>query len=157
MNSTDITGQQPFYKSHQAKQLLITGITGLCIFLLIYTAQAKFAEHDRFYKGLTKVQYLKEYALTISWLVPVCELAIALLLIIPTTQRLGLRLFTIMMGVFTLYITSMLLWADKLPCHCGGAIEMLSWKQHLLFNLGFMLLAILGIYLQKNINRKFKL
>lgn len=154
MNSTSITGKPPFYQRHQTKQLLINGITGLCIFLLVYTAQAKIVEHDQFYKGLSKIQYLKNYALTISWLVPISELAIALALIIPQTQKLGLYFFTIMMSIFTLYIASMLLWAEKKPCHCGGAIASLTWEQHLLFNIGFILLAIFAIYLHKNINRK---
>lgn len=152
MNSTSITGKQPFYKRNQAKQLLITGITGLCIFLLVYTAQAKIVEHDQFHKGLLKTPYLKDYALIISWLVPISELAIASLLIIPKTQRLGLYLFTIMMSIFTLYIASMLIWAEKKPCHCGGAIETLTWGQHLVFNIGFILLGIFGIYLHKNNN-----
>lgn len=149
MNSSSIKGSTPFYKKHQTKQLLITGITGLCIFLLVYTAQGKLAEQDKFYKGMLKIPYLKDYALTISWLVPISEIAIALLLIIPKTQRLGLYLFTSMMGIFTLYIASMLLWAEKKPCHCGGAISALTWEQHLLFNIAFILLAIFGIYLHK--------
>lgn len=90
----------------------------------------------------------------ISWLVPVSELAIALVIIIPQAQRIGLYLFTIMMSIFTLYIASMLLWAEKRPCHCGGAISSLTWEQHLAFNIGFILLSIVAIYLHKTYNRK---
>jgi uncharacterized membrane protein YphA (DoxX/SURF4 family) len=154
MESTSMTTKRPFLKRDQFKQFLITGITGLCIFLLVYTAQAKIAEHGQFYKGLLYTTYLKDYALTISWLVPFTELAIALLLIIPRTQRQGLYLFVLLMSAFTLYIASMLLWAETKTCHCGGAISSLTWEQHLMFNIGFILIAIFGIYLRKNSNRK---
>lgn len=154
MNSTSITAKQRFLKRDQIKQFLILGIKAICIILLVYTAKEKLADHERFYKGLQKIQYLKDYALTISWLVPIIEIAVAAVIILPWTQKLGLYLFTIMMSIFTLYISSMLLWAEKKPCHCGGAIETLTWGQHLVFNVGFILIAIFGIYLHKNHNRK---
>lgn len=154
MDSTSVTTKQLFQQRDQLKQLLILAIKGLCIFLLIYTAKEKIVDHERFYKGLQKIQLLKDYAQTISWLVPATEIAVALAIIIPKTQKLGLYLFTIMMSIFTLYIASMLLWAEKKPCHCGGAIETLTWGQHLVFNIGFILMAIFGIYLHKNSNRK---
>jgi len=154
MDSISIKTRPPFLQRNLTKQLLIWGIKGLCIFLLCYTANEKIADHERFYKGLTKIQYIKDYALTISWLVPITEIAVAIAIILPPTQKLGLYLFTIMMSIFTIYIASMLLWAEKKPCHCGGAIETLTWGQHLLFNIGFTLIAIFGIYLHKNHNRK---
>lgn len=132
-----------------AKQTLITCICLACIFLFTYTAYAKIVDHERFLKGLSKVQRLENYAIYISWLAPIMELLISLLLIIPKTQILGLKIFTAIMGIFTLYITVMLLWAEKLPCNCGGAIEKLSWTQHLWFNLGFIVLSSLAIWLSK--------
>lgn len=136
--------------SDQHKTNLIWAICYCCIFLLVYTAYAKIEDHDRFYKGLLRVSYIGDYALLISWLVPLSELLIAVLLLVPQLQKWGLYLFTAMMGVFTLYIASMLLWATKLPCHCGGAIEKLSWAQHLWFNLAFMALAVAALWLEKN-------
>lgn len=137
--------------SDQSKTNLIWAICYCCIFLLIYTAYAKIEDHSRFYKGLLRISYIGNYALLISWLVPLSEILIAVLLLIPKMQKLGLYLFAVMMGVFTLYIASMLLWASKLPCHCGGAIEKLSWNQHLWFNLGFIALAGLAIWLKKQL------
>jgi len=135
--------------SNQSKTNLIWAICYCCIFLLSYTAYAKIEDHSRFYKGLLRISYIGNYALLISWLVPLSEILIAVLLLIPQLQKCGLYLFAAMMGVFTLYIASMLLWATKLPCHCGGAIEKLSWSQHLWFNLGFIALASLAIWLKK--------
>ena len=153
--------QQPQNKastklSWPTREILIQGITASCIFLCAYTAYAKLQDHDRFYRGLAAIAHIGDHALMLSWSVPITELLIALLLIVPRTQRLGLYLFILMMCLFTLYIASMLLWASKLPCNCGGAIEKLSWNQHLWFNLGFIALAMLAIWLKDNRNFKIK-
>ena len=132
-----------------ARTTLITGTTLACIFLFVYTAQAKLLERESFQDSMQAIPYIERYAETISWLVPITELCIALLLIVPGTQRLGLLLFAAVMAMFTLYIASMLLWAEKLPCSCGGAIENLSWNQHIWFNLGFIALAIVAAWLKK--------
>ena len=140
--------------SWPAREILIQGITASCIFLCAYTAYAKLQDHDRFYSGLKAIAHIGDHAQLISWSVPITELMIAILLIVPASQRLGLYLFMLMMCLFTLYIAGMLLWASKLPCNCGGAIEKLSWNQHLWFNLGFIALAMLAIRLKDN--RKFQ-
>ena len=132
-----------------ARTTLITGTTLACIFLFVYTAQAKLLERESFQDSMQAIPYIERYAWTISWLVPITELCIALLLIVPGTQRLGLLLFAAVMTMFTLYIASMLLWVEKLPCNCGGAIENLSWNQHIWFNLGFIALAIVAAWLKK--------
>lgn len=58
--------------------------------------------------------------------------------------------FTGLMTLFTGYILSMVLWAEKLPCHCGGAIEKLSWTQHIWFNLAFIALAAFALWISQS-------
>jgi phage shock protein PspC (stress-responsive transcriptional regulator) len=48
------------------------------------------------------------------------------------------------------YILLMLISDERLPCSCGGVLQQLSWKQHLIFNLFFLLLAVVGIVLESN-------
>jgi hypothetical protein len=43
----------------------------------------------------------------------------------------------------------MLLSEKDLPCSCGGIISSLSWRQHIIFNGVFILLAITGIIFSK--------
>jgi len=62
----------------------------------------------------------------------------------------------VLMTVFTLYIAYMLLFTPKLPCSCGGVLQQMTWKQHLLFNIGFTLLAAYAIWLKKEGNSKGK-
>lgn len=137
------------------KELIISIVKYLCLFLFIYTAYAKLADHDRFYKGLTRVHLVSGYAMVISYLVPAVEILISILLIIPNTVKIGLISFVATMIAFTLYIISAMIWEPHLPCHCGGAIEKLSWMQHVWFNLAFILLSVIALRLFK-INRTFK-
>ena len=144
-----------FQLSEQTKERVIIAIRWLCMALFVYTAYAKITDHDRFLKGLTRVYLISGFAVIISFLVPIVEIIVALLLLIPRTARLGLYFFTVVMTVFTVYIISAMIWEKRLPCHCGGAIEKLSWSQHIWFNLAFISIAILALRLNK-LNTSFK-
>ncbi|MEB0261822.1 MauE/DoxX family redox-associated membrane protein [Mucilaginibacter sp. 10I4] len=139
-----------FQFSELAKERLIICIRLVCMFLFLYTAYAKTVDHDRFLKGLSKVHIIKRFVVYISWFVPFGEILTSILILIPQTAKWGLYAFTGLMTLFTGYIISALLWEKKLPCHCGGAIEKLSWGQHIWFNLAFILLAIIALWLIKS-------
>ena len=140
---------QTVHFSEKFKNNTIFFICLICVFLFLYTGYSKIEDHRRFFKGLTRVTIIGPYALLISWIVPIVEIIIAILLIIPRTSKWGLYGFTILMGGFTIYIASMVLWTTKLPCHCGGAIEKLSWTQHIWFNLAFIAIAVFALWLSK--------
>lgn len=136
--------------SRKTKDLVIFLICLACIFLFLYTAYSKITDHPRFLNGLVNVEAISSFALYISWLVPLAEIVVSVLLMIPQTSKWGLYGFISLMVLFTGYITSMVLWAKKLPCHCGGAIEKLSWTQHIWFNLAFIALAIFALSISKS-------
>jgi hypothetical protein len=136
--------------SEKAKEWLIFSICLICIFLFLYAAYSKIADHRRFENGLSKVALIRSLASYIAWIVPLAEILISTLLIIPRTYKLGLSAFVGLMAVFTVYIISMLLWATKLPCHCGGVIEKLSWIQHVWFNLAFIAIAVFALWLSRS-------
>jgi hypothetical protein len=140
MEST-INKQTRFQLTEKAKEWVVLGICLICMFLFLCTAYSKVAEHDRFLKGISKVALIGGFAGYLSWLVPAAELLVAALLIIAQTCKWGLQGFIVLMTLFTGYILSMVLWAEKLPCHCSGAIEKLSWTQHVWFNLAFIAMA----------------
>ncbi|MCO5950695.1 MauE/DoxX family redox-associated membrane protein [Mucilaginibacter flavidus] len=144
-----ISKKQRFQLTNKGKDRLILAICSLCIFLFLYTACAKLMDHGRFLNGLYNVEVIGRFAFYISWLVPLAEILIAILLIIPRTLKLGLYSFLGLMILFTVYILSVLLWASKLPCHCGGVIEKLSWTQHVWFNLTFIALSVCALRLLK--------
>lgn len=131
------------------KEAIVLAICLACIFLFLTSAYGKVTEHQRFVRGLSKVSFIGSGASFLGWLVPLAEILVAILLMIPKTCRFGLQVFTAFMAIFTLYIGGMMLWADKLPCHCNLFIEKLSWGQHLFFNTGFIALGILALGLSK--------
>src|SRR5690606_24445333 len=127
--------------SAAAKETLAYGLSLLFVVLFLYTVYHKIVGIDAFTKGIAKIPVVGAYSVAVAWGVLGAEALVALLLIWPGTNRLGLWGALGLMVAFTVYISSMLLFAAKLPCHCGGAIEKLTWGQHLLFNCGFIALA----------------
>ncbi len=59
-----------------------------------------------------------------------------------------------LMSLFTAYIIAILNFSDTIPCSCGGVLEKMSWNEHLVFNIIFMLMAIIAIVLQTKINER---
>lgn len=112
----------------------IETITALLILLFAYTALSKLLNLRAFSIALEAVPVLKKDAAIISWLLPVGELLIVLLLLMPATRTAGLYVSLIALTVFTGYLIYMVLFLSELPCSCGGALNNLSWKQHIIFN-----------------------
>ncbi len=121
----------------------------LCMVLFLISAFEKVADYETFEKGLARVAFIGNYAEAIARAVPALEAGIAVLLMVPPTSRWGLYGFTGLMAVFTLYILSMLFWAEKLPCNCNLLLTHMSWGGHFLFNLGCMGLALFALKISK--------
>jgi len=69
-------------------------------------------------------------------------------LAIKRTRVAGLVFSFWMLLVFTVYIAvAMSKWFGKVPCSCGGILSKMSWGTHLSFNILFLLLTVLGIYI----------
>ncbi len=122
-------------------------ISFLLVSLFIYTAASKLLDFAQF-KGEMYNQTLPHQAATIIiWTLPGIEIATALLLLLKKTHLVGFYLSSILMVLFTGYIALVLLrFFSRVPCSCGGVIKSLGWRNHLLFNLFFLMLSILGIF-----------
>ncbi len=131
------------------KQNLPEVSSAVVLFLFVYTAISKLAEHERFRDALQSSALLRSYAGVLVWAIPISELIAALLLMIPSTCLKGLYVSLGLLILFTLYILWMILFADHLPCNCGGVISKMSWKQHVFFNLFFIGMSIIGIISSK--------
>lgn len=134
------------------RNLLLTIVNIILASLFAYTAYEKIMDHERFMNGISKVEIIGSYSFLISWAVPIAEVIISVLVLIPETARIGIWSFLGLMIIFSVYILIALIWASKLPCHCGGVIETLTWTEHLWFNIGFILLSLIAIRLEKNLN-----
>lgn len=124
-------------------------VAALFILLFVYTAMSKFFEFPRFEYTLSQSPLIGDKAPLVAWALPITELLIAILLLVPRTRRLGLWASFFIMLAFTGYLVYMLYFTPDRPCSCGGVLKQMTWKQHLVFNIGFTLLALLGLWLQR--------
>lgn len=83
-----------------------------------------------------------------SWLVvmvPALELASVAALLFPRTRLLGFYGVFSLMVMFTTYNIIILKFSQYVPCSCGGILQDMTWRQHLVFNIGATILAALGV------------
>lgn len=137
-------------------RILLKTISILFIVLFVYAAISKLLDFESFSLQLAQSPLLSAFAGVIAWLVPGGELVIALLLLIPRFRTFGLYAFFTLMVMFTAYIYIILNYSDFVPCSCGGVLEDLSWTQHLIFNLIFILLAGVALFISGSCNKKMK-
>ena len=131
-------------------KITIEIICSLLVLLFVYAAFSKLIGYQTFQIQISNSPFLKSFAAIIAWLIPGAELIIAVMLTVIHTRKAGLYAAFILLLSFTLYIAGMLLSGVQLPCSCGGIIQQFSWKEHLLFNLFFIVLTVIGIVLERN-------
>lgn len=134
--------KNPFTTS---RSLFIRAIALLYIFLFVYTATSKLLEFEEFRVQLAQSPLLSAYAGLIAPAVIISELLIAGLLSFKLTRSTALYAALCLMLAFTAYIYIILHYSDFVPCSCGGIIEKLGWTEHLIFNIGFAILALVAI------------
>lgn len=126
--------------------------------LYMYTGVDKLINIERFTKGLNKVPYLQNYASAIGLGIPILEIFLALMLIIPgRIQQISLWCSTMLMIAFTSFIFWMMKYHPNQMCHCGKAIEKMGWDAHLVFNLIWLTLGVYAIRYNHKLIHKTKL
>ncbi|TPG31323.1 MauE/DoxX family redox-associated membrane protein [Flavobacterium pectinovorum] len=120
-------------------------ISFLYVMLFVYAAVSKLLDFENFQVQLGQSPLVSSFAGIVSWAVPVIELLIAGLMIFSSTRFLALWAAFSLMIMFTAYIIIILNYSPFVPCSCGGILEKMGWKEHLIFNIVFMILAAAGI------------
>ena len=132
--------------SHKSADL----IAAFFIVLFTYTASSKFMELQQFAAVLSASPLIKHFAPPLAYSLPLLELIIAGLLFFPKTKLRGLYSSLVLMIAFTVYLCYMILFTPHLPCSCGAALKQLTWKQHIIFNLALIILAMYAIITATN-------
>lgn len=125
--------------------VIIEVICFFLILLFVYAAFSKLYNYSEFKGQLSRSAVIKNWADVLAVVLPVTELIIAGTLMVNITRRTGLVLSFILMILFTAYIIYMLGFEKDLPCSCGGVLKQLTWKQHLVLNIFFLLISFAGI------------
>jgi uncharacterized membrane protein YphA (DoxX/SURF4 family) len=124
-------------------------ISLLFVLLFLYTAVYKIIDFSNFRAVIGQSPLITRFAPYLAVGVPVAEIVISLLLVLPRWRIIGLCASFALMLVFTFYIIILLNLHTHLPCSCGGIIQEMNWQQHLVFNIFFLILALTGIALYK--------
>lgn len=123
-------------------------LTAALMLLFSYAAISKLADPGLFRAQLYLQPFPHAVADVLVVAIPALELAAIGLLCRERTYPAGLWLSLILMSAFTLYIALILLLSPgPLPCSCGGILNRLSWRAHLIFNICFVLASAAAIRL----------
>ena len=144
-----------YHKIHY--QNITKGIGFLFIVLFVYTATSKLLDIEQFQLQLLRFPYISKYAYWIAWGVPIVELVIAGLYLIPKLILTALYASLLLMSAFLAYIILVLNFSDYFPCSCGGIMSTMGWKDHIIFNAVFIALALLGILIEVKYKNKFNI
>ncbi|TRZ46465.1 hypothetical protein DMZ48_02185 [Robertkochia solimangrovi] len=115
------------------------------ILLFAYAAVSKLLEFDKFRIQLTQSPVLTSLADILVWVIPILEILIALALFTTHYRLIAMYLSFSLMLMFTAYILIILNLSPYIPCSCGGILEKLNWKAHLVFNMILLMISILSI------------
>ena len=117
----------------------------LFIILFVYAAFNKLFTRPLFAAQMRKAHLLEAISEPLSYIVPLVELVIAVLLISTKHKLKALYAATGLMALFTIYIIAILFINKETPCGCGGIIQALNWPQHIILNISYVILGLTGI------------
>jgi hypothetical protein len=137
-----------------AKTAVVSTIASIFIFLFVYTALSKLLHFSQFAHTLSQSTILHPFANLVAWIVPVTELATALLLFTERSRIKGLLVAFALMLSFTIYIGYMLTFETNIPCSCGGVLRSLTWTHHLQLNQALLVLSVIGLLSGSSWRRK---
>ncbi|MBJ2126360.1 MauE/DoxX family redox-associated membrane protein [Flavobacterium sp. IB48] len=127
------------------KNIVVDIICLLFVLLFVYAATSKLFDFENFKIQLGQSPLLSAVANWTSITVPVLEIIIAASLLLRHVRLVGLYASYLLMIMFTAYIYIILNYSAFVPCSCGGILEKMTWGEHLVFNICFIILAIIGI------------
>jgi len=126
----------------------------LIVLLFVYAGTSKLTDMELFVKDMEKQPLPSWLKMPLVWVIPFMEIIIAGLLVFKRTRLAGLYAAAIILFAFTCYTILVLsLYFGQIPCSCGGFIRTLSWPQHLLLNLFFLLAAVAAIMYQYKLKK----
>lgn len=129
------------------KSNAIYSIAMLHILLFTYAATSKVLDFQNFRIQLGQSPLLSAFADSTAIAVPAVEGVLVFLLLFRKSRMIGLYGSFALMTMFTAYIVIILNFSSFTPCSCGGILEKMSWTQHLVFNIVFVLLSGMAIAL----------
>ena len=137
----------------KTKTIIVDISAYLFVLLFLYTAANKIWKFQNFKWVLGTLPVIGNYNAIISYSVPAAEFIASMLLLFTGSRKYGFLSSFLLMLTFSAYLIFMVFYAKDLPCNCGGVISQLSWKQHIAFNLFFLLLSAIALKFEIDLNK----
>lgn len=117
----------------------------LCL-LFAYTAISKVYDWQGTKGGLYNQVFPEWMATALLYGLPPIELITAIMLISNPFRKAGFLVSIMLLTAFSLYIGIVMTGIfGRIPCSCGGIINNLGWGEHLVFNLVFLGISVIGL------------
>ncbi|WP_143959132.1 MauE/DoxX family redox-associated membrane protein [Litoribacter populi] len=133
---------------------IVSDIASLLLAMLFaYTAFTKWVDWQGTKSALYNQVFPIWMAEGILYGLPIIELAVAAMLLVNKWRRWGLWCSAMLMWLFIGYVALVMTGIfGRIPCSCGGVIGSLGWGEHLAVNIGFLMIAIIGLHYHKKID-----
>ncbi len=126
-------------------QIIKSFLIYIFILFFAYTGFYKVLNLDAFKFNIARTAVFPEYFINIiPYAVILLEFIVIFFLIF--RKKTGVILFAISMLVFSIYIMLLYQFGRYEVCGCGGVLNGLEFKYHMLINIIFLLLALSVIY-----------
>ncbi len=129
------------------RHTIVNVICWIYALLFTYASMSKLLDFQNFRIQLGQSPLISSFADWVSIVIPAIEFIIVILLLATRFRSIGLIATYTLMVMFTTYIYIILNYSTFVPCSCGGILEKMTWKQHLTFNIVFVILAGVSIVL----------
>ena len=123
------------------KQWSIEVATALLVLLWTYAGLSKLLGWSQFLVTLREANPLQYPLPLTAWALIAMEAGIVVLLLLRSWCWLGALFSAMLLVLFTVYISFLFWYLPNMPCSCGGVLQVLGWKAHIVFNLFFLCLS----------------
>lgn len=120
----------------------------LLMFLFLYTGYIKIIEFDTFGITLLKSNLINDsFVPFLQYFLPTFEILIVISLFTDKLYKTGLYISFFTLVLFTFYLIALNNFSLYQGCSCGGIFDELTYSNHVIVNLFFVLLNFFGIIL----------
>jgi hypothetical protein len=125
-------------------------VTGLLIILWTYASFSKILNVPKFRQAMLTQVFPQWLGQIFVYLVPLTEIILIILLLIPSTRLLGMYSSLFLMLAFTIYVGGAVYgFYERHPCACGGLFARLGWQKHFKVNVILTIIALAGVVLME--------
>lgn len=139
----------------KSNKIFVELVCGLLILLFMYAGLTKVIAFKTTLHEINN-QVLPDWATPyLAVGIPLIELLIVIGLLTERFKIAALYASLGLMTVFTIYIGLALLNVySRMPCSCGGVLKKMGWETHFFFNLFYVSITILALWVNKKIKKE---